>query len=75
MRELRQKLDQQLRDLKAEQELIGQAITDIQRRQKVFEEKPGWNLVDEEAKAAQKLKNPSGEPEWAMSIAEKAWRI
>ena len=70
-------LDQQLRKLEAEQELIDQAITEIRRRQGVLEEISGWNLVDEESEQAQaqapELENQSGEPEWAMSITEKAW--
>ncbi len=79
MKDFRQLLDQQLRKLEAEQELIDQAITEIRRRQGVLEEIAGWNLVDEEAEQAQapaqapELENHSGEPEWAMSITEKAW--
>ncbi len=68
-------LDQQLQKLEAEQELIDQAITEIRRRQGVLEEIAGWNLVDEESEQAQapELENHTGEPEWAMSITEKAW--
>ncbi len=77
MNEFRQMLDQQLRKLEAEQELIDHAITEIRRRQGVLEEIAGWNLVDEEAEPsqaqAQESENHSGEPEWAMSITEKAW--
>ncbi len=75
MKDFRQLLDQQLRKLEAEQELIDQAITEIRRRQGVLEEITGWNLVDEEAEQAQapELETHSGEPEWAMSITEKAW--
>ncbi len=79
MKDFRQMLDQQLRKLEAEQELIDQAITEIRRRQGVLEEIAGWNLVDEEAEQAPaqaqapELENHSGEPEWAMSITEKAW--
>ncbi len=77
MKEFRQMLDQQLRKLEAEQELIDHAITEIRRRQGVLEEIAGWNLVDEEAEPsqaqAQESENHSGEPEWAMSITEKAW--
>ena len=77
MKEFRQMLDQQLRKLEAEQELIDHAITEIRRRQGVLEEIAGWNLVDQEAEPsqaqAQESENHSGEPEWAMSITEKAW--
>ena len=77
MREFRKVLDQQLRKLEAEQELIDQAITEIRRRQTVLEEITGWNLVDEEPEPVQpqpqEFENHSGEPEWAMSITEKAW--
>ena len=77
MKDFRQMLDQQLQKLEAEQELIDQAITEIRRRQGVLEEIAGWNLVEEEAEPAQapdqELENHSGEPEWAMSITEKAW--
>ncbi len=77
MKDFRQLLDQQLRKLEAEQELIDQAITEIRRRQGVLEEIAGWNLAEEEAEQAQaqaqELENHSGEPEWAMSITEKAW--
>ena len=75
MKDFRQLLDQQLRKLEAEQELIDQAITEIRRRQGVLEEIAGWNLVDEESEQAQapESDNHSGEPEWAMSITEKAW--
>jgi len=77
MKEFRQMLDQQLRKLEAEQELIDHAITEIRRRQGVLEEIAGWNLVDEEAEPsqaqAQETENHSGSPEWAMSITEKAW--
>ena len=79
MKDFRLLLDQQLRKLEAEQELIDQAITEIRRRQGVLEEIAGWNLVDEEAEQAQaqapapELENHSGSPEWAMSITEKAW--
>ncbi len=79
MKDFRQLLDQQLRKLEAEQELIDQAITEIRRRQGVLEEIAGWNLVEEEAEQAQaqaqaqESENHSGEPVWAMSITEKAW--
>ncbi len=75
MKHFRQLLDQQLQKLEAEQQLIDQAITEIRRRQGVLEEIAGWNLVEEEAEQAQapELENHSGEPEWAMSITEKAW--
>ena len=79
MKDFRLLLDQQLRKLEAEQELIDQAITEIRRRQGVLEEIAGWNLVDEEAEQPQaqaqapELENHSGSPEWAMSITEKAW--
>ncbi len=75
MKDFQQMLDQQLRKLEAEQELIDQAITEIRRRQGVLEEIAGWNLVDEEAEqaTAQELEIHTGEPEWAMSITEKAW--
>ncbi len=77
MKDFRQLLDQQLQKLEAEQELIDQAITEIRRRQGVLEEIAGWNLVDEDPEQAQatapELENHSGEPEWAMSITEKAW--
>ena len=75
MKDFQQMLDQQLRKLEAEQELIDQAITEIRRRQGVLEEISGWNLVDEEAEpaTAQESENHTGEPEWAMSITEKAW--
>ena len=75
MKDFRQLLDQQLQKLEAEQELIDQAITEIRRRQGVLEEIAGWNLVDEDPEKAQapELENHSGEPEWAMSITEKAW--
>ena len=75
MKDFRLLLDQQLRKLEAEQELIDQAITEIRRRQGVLEEIAGWNLPEEEAEQAQapELENHSGEPEWAMSITEKAW--
>ena len=77
MKEFRQMLDQQLQKLEAEQELIDHAITEIRRRQGVLEEIAGWNLVDQEAEPsqaqAQESENHSGEPEWAMSITEKAW--
>ncbi len=81
MKDFRQLLDQQLRKLEAEQELIDQAITEIRRRQGVLEEIAGWNLVEEEAEQAPaqaqaqapESENHSGEPEWAMSITEKAW--
>ena len=77
MKDFQQMLDQQLQKLEAEQELIDQAITEIRRRQGVLEEIAGWNLVDEEAEPAQaqapEMDNYSGEPEWAMSITEKAW--
>ncbi len=77
MKDFRQLLDQQLRKLEAEQELIDQAITEIRRRQGVLEEIAAWNLVDEEAEQSQaqapESENHSGEPEWAMSITEKAW--
>ncbi len=75
MKDFRQLLDQQLRKLEAEQELIDQAITEIRRRQGVLEEIAGWNLAEEEAEQAQAQEgeNHSGEPEWAMSITEKAW--
>ena len=70
-------LDQQLQKLEVEQELIDQAITEIRRRQGVLEEISGWNLVEEEAEPAQapaqEFEKHSGEPEWAMSITEKAW--
>ncbi len=75
MKDFRQLLDQQLRKLEAEQELIDQAITEIRRRQGVLEEIAGWNLAEEEAEQAQaqESENHTGEPEWAMSITEKAW--
>ena len=75
MKDFQQMLDQQLQKLEAEQELIDQAITEIRRRQGVLQEIAGWNLVDEEAEqaTAQELENHTGEPEWAMSITEKAW--
>ncbi len=75
MKDFQQMLDQQLQKLEAEQELIDQAITEIRRRQGVLEEIAGWNLVEEEAEqaTAQELENHAGEPEWAMSITEKAW--
>jgi hypothetical protein len=75
MQDYRKMLDQQLQKLEAEQELIDQAIKEIRRRQGVLEEITGWNLVDEEAEQApaQELDNHSREPEWAMSITEKAW--
>ena len=77
MKDFRQMLDQQLQKLEAEQELIDQAITEIRRRQGVLEEIAGWNLVEGEAEPAQapvqEFDNHSGEPEWAMSITEKAW--
>ena len=75
MEDFRQLLDQQLRKLEAEQELIDQAITEIRRRQGVLEEIAGWNLAEEEAEQTQapESENHSGEPEWAMSITEKAW--
>ena len=75
MKDFRQLLDQQLRKLEAEQELIDQAITEIRRRQGVLEEIAGWNPAEEEAEPAQaqESENHSGEPEWAMSITEKAW--
>ncbi len=75
MKDFRQMLDQQLGKLEAEQELIDQAITEIRRRQGILEEIAGWNLVDEDAEPAQaqESENHSGEPEWAMSITERAW--
>ena len=75
MKDFRLLLDQQLQKLEAEQELIDQAITEIRRRQGVLEEIAGWNLVDEDPEQVQapELENHSGEPEWAMSITEKAW--
>ena len=75
MKDLRQVLGQQLGKLEAEQELIDQAITEIRRRQGILDEISCWNLVDEEAEPAQaqESENHSGEPEWAMSITEKAW--
>ena len=79
MQDFRQMLDQQLQKLEAEQELIDQAITEIRRRQGVLEEIASWNLVDEEAEPVQaqapepESDNHSGEPEWAMSITERAW--
>ena len=78
MKDFRQMLDQQLGKLEAEQELIDQAITEIRRRQGVLDEVTSWNLVDEEVgqveqPQAEKSNNHSGEPEWAMSITERAW--
>ena len=75
MRELRQVLDQQLRKLEAEQELINQALPAIHRRKRVLEEISTWNLLDEEVEQEQpqEFEGQAGEPEWAMSINEKAW--
>jgi len=78
MKDFRQMLDQQLGKLEAEQELIDQAITEIRRRQGVLDEVTSWNLVDEEVgqveqPQAEELNNHTGEPEWAMSITERAW--
>lgn len=78
MKDFRQMLDQQLGKLEAEQELIDQAITEIRRRQGVLDEVTSWNLVDEEVGQAEQPQseesnNHSGEPEWAMSITERAW--
>ena len=75
MRELRQALDQQLGKLEAEQVLIDQAITEINRRKSVLEEISTWNLVNQEGQQdqPQDFEDHSGEPEWAMSIKERAW--
>ena len=73
MKDFRQLLDQQLRKLEAEQELIDQAITEIRRRQGVLEEIAGWNLAEEEAEPAQaqESENHSGEPEWRCRSPKK----
>ena len=75
MRELRQALDQQLGKLEAEQVLIHQAITEINRRKSVLEEISTWNLVNQEGRQdqPQDFEDHSGELEWAMSIKERAW--
>ena len=75
MKEFRLLLEQQLGKLEAEQELIDQAITEVRRRQGILEEIAGWNLGGEEVEEQQApdSDNHTGEPEWAMSITERAW--
>ncbi len=53
MRERRLILEQQLSQLEAERESIGEAILEINRRLAVVDEVEGWNLLTEPADAAE----------------------
>ena len=53
MRERRLILEQQLSQLEAEGESIGEAILEINRRLAVLDEVEGWNLITEPAGAAE----------------------
>ncbi len=53
MRELRAILEQQLSQLEAERESIGEAIQEINRRLAVVDEVEGWNLLTEQDDAAE----------------------
>ncbi len=53
MRELRAILEQQLSQLEAERESIGEAILEINRRLAVVDEVEGWNLLTEPNDAAE----------------------
>ena len=53
MSERRLSLDQQLSQLEAERESIGEAILEINRRLALVDEVEGWNLVTEPDDAAE----------------------
>jgi len=61
MRERRLILEQQLSQLEAERESIGEAILEINRRLAVVDEVEGWNLIAEPADAAEFTANDQTE--------------